>query len=51
MDMMRRKNLQHVAEVHRANLRQRLEQRLEAAKASGDSALIQILEREREQLA
>lgn len=51
MDMIRRKNLQQVAEIHRSNLRQRLEQRLEAAKASGNSALLQILERERDQLA
>lgn len=50
MDMMRRKNLQQVAETHRANLRQRLEQRIEAARASGDSALLQILQRERDQL-
>ncbi len=51
MNMMRRKNLQQVAEVHRANLRQRLEHRLETAKASGNTALLQILEQEREQLA
>ena len=50
MDMMRRKNMQHVAEVHRANLRQRLAQRIEAARANGDTALLQVLEREREQL-
>jgi len=50
MNMLRRKNLKEVAEVHRNNLQQRLEQRLEAARASGNSDLLHILEREREQL-
>jgi hypothetical protein len=51
MNTNRRRSLQQAAEVHRANLRQRLEQRLETAKAAGNTALLQILEREREQLA
>lgn len=51
MNTTRRKNLQQAAETHQANLRQRLEQRLEAAKASGNNALLQILEQERESLA
>lgn len=51
MNIMRPKTLQQVAEVHRTNLQQRLEHRLEAAKASGNTTLVQILEREKEQLS
>ena len=46
MNNERHQRLTQSAQLHRANLRKNLERRLEAAKASGDQKLIQILEAE-----
>lgn len=46
MNKERHQRLTQAAQLHRVNLRKNLERRLEAAKASGDQKLIQILEAE-----
>lgn len=46
MNNERHQRLAQAAQLHRANLRKNLERRLEAAKASGNQKLIQILEAE-----
>jgi hypothetical protein len=47
----RRQLLKQVTETHRANIRQRLEHRLNVARERGDQALIQMLEAEYQQFA
>ncbi len=46
MNKDRRQLLNQAAQLHKTNLRKNLERRLEAAKASGNEALIKLLEAE-----
>ena len=50
MNKNRREELRRTAEIHRANIQKRLQQRLEAARAKGDENLIRQLEAEMQQL-
>ncbi|MEM9543068.1 MAG: DUF4278 domain-containing protein [Cyanobacteria bacterium P01_E01_bin.42] len=43
--------IEKAVEIHQKNLRRNLDRRLEVAKAKGDLALVQLLEKECEQLA
>ena len=44
--LQRQKGLQNVTQTHRDNLQKRLAHRLEAARAKGDQALVNLLEAE-----
>ncbi|MBE9119686.1 hypothetical protein IQ269_02420 [Tychonema sp. LEGE 07199] len=45
-----RKNVQKVAETHRANIHKQLMHRIEVARASGNQDLVRVLEEEMKQL-
>ncbi len=46
MNRNRQESRSQVADTHRANLQKNLERRLEAARASGNEALVRMLEAE-----
>lgn len=50
MNMIRRQEVQRTADFHRANIKKRLEHRLEVARTKGDENLIRMLEQEMKQL-
>ncbi|MBD2185480.1 MULTISPECIES: hypothetical protein [Aerosakkonema] len=50
MSRINREEVKRTADVHRANIQKRLEQRLEVARSKGDENLIRLLEQEMQQL-